>query len=341
MKKGFTLIELLMVVALIAIVSTLAVTKVGGIREAAARKVSLANQKAVQRAVDAYLANGGRLNRLDSLIYAGNDGAPIFSSKEGDFDFSSGGTFTDASGSSVDEQYWLDLGPYEDDEDGKYREEYNAGITPGLQKILCPYGLSAAQAAALDTRIGLKYVMAATAYADAADNVYPQVHYSRTRAYGDGTYPNASNGLDPNDAFCVTTLITNRMTVAAINPMTDLGRTIYQSMGQELLNNDIYFGQSGGYSEDTVRAEVAATGGPLIAFGLGEAASIIGKTDGGLDSAPYATFAQKKYYSRYILLFRLKKAGAGSVSQILPEFAGVIDCCGNAVRGAQTIVKTL
>ncbi|MBQ4200140.1 MAG: type II secretion system protein, partial [Kiritimatiellae bacterium] len=60
MKKAFTLIELLMVVALIAIVSTLAVSKLGGVREGAARKVSLANQKAVERAVEAYLVNGGR-----------------------------------------------------------------------------------------------------------------------------------------------------------------------------------------------------------------------------------------------------------------------------------------
>ena len=51
MKKGFTLIELLMVIAIVAIISTLAVSKVGGVKEAAARKVSLANQKAVERAV--------------------------------------------------------------------------------------------------------------------------------------------------------------------------------------------------------------------------------------------------------------------------------------------------
>ena len=68
MKKAFTLIELLMVIAIIGIISTLAVSKLGGVREAAARKVSLANQKAVERAVEAYLASDGRLNRLDSLL---------------------------------------------------------------------------------------------------------------------------------------------------------------------------------------------------------------------------------------------------------------------------------
>ncbi len=336
MKKGFTLIELLMVIALIAIVSTLAVSKLGGVREVAARKVSLANQKAIERAVEAYLTNGGRLNRLDSLIYAGGGGAPIFSSRTGDFDFSS--TFSDAGGSASDSTDWIYLGPKEDDPDGTYRSEYNAGIHPDLKKILCPYGLNAVQADALGTRLGLRHVMAHTAYADAAANAYPAAHYPKERAYGDGTVPNASDGLDANESACVATFVTNRMTVAAINPMTDLGRTIYQACGQELMNT-LSWGQS--YDETAVRAEVSASGGPLIAFGLGDSASIIGKSDAGLESASYSTFTQKKYYSRYILLFRLKTIGSGSVSQVIPEFAGVLDCEGNSLRAAQHVITRL
>ena len=80
---------------------------------------------------------------------------------------------------------------------------------------------------------------------------------------------------------------------------------------------------------------------PLLAFGLGDNASIIGKTDAGLDSAPYATFANKKFYSRYILLFRLKRVGSGSNATILPEFAGVIDCCGATVRSAQDTIRKM
>ena len=87
MKKAFTLIELLIVIAVIAIIATLAVGKFGGVREAAARKVSFANQKAVERAVEAYLAGEGRLNRLDSLLYAGDGGVPITGGTEHDFDF--------------------------------------------------------------------------------------------------------------------------------------------------------------------------------------------------------------------------------------------------------------
>ena len=327
MKKAFTLIELLMVIALIAIVSTLAVSKLGGVREVSARKVSLANQKAVERAVEAYLVNGGRLNRLDSLLYAGDGGAPLTGGTEGDFDFTAVSTAESRNG--------LYLGPSDDE---SARIEQNSGITPDLQKILCLYTLNRAQAEALNTRLGLRHVMAATAYADAAQTAFPGMHYNKDRAYGDGTVPNASDGLDPNASFCVATLVTNSMRFVAINPMTDLGRTVYQAYGQELMNTKSW-GET--YTEIEVRAEVAAKGGPLLAFGLGDAASIIGKSDAGLEDAPYATFVQKRYYSRYILLFRLKTIGAGSVSQVIPEFAGVIDCEGNTVRAAQHVIKRM
>ena len=338
MKKGFTLIELLMVVALIAIVSTLAVSKLGGVRETAARKVSLANQKAVERAVGAYLANGGRLNRLDSLVYAGDGGRPLAGSNEGEIDFSNASAKANGQGTDASDVDWLYMGPKEDDADGAYRDSFNAGLAPELRKLLCKFTLDKAQADALNVRLGLRYVMSATAWADAAETAFPSQHYNRDRAYGDGTVPNASDGLDPNDSFCVATILTNGMVVAAVNPMTDLGRTVYQACGQELLNTKNW-GES--YTEGEVRAELAANGGPLLAFGLGDGASIVGKADAGLESVPSATFAQKRYYSRYVLLFRLKTIDSGSVSQTLPEFAGVIDCEGNTVRAAAHIVKRM
>ena len=332
-RNGFTLIELLLVIALIAIVSTLAVGKLGGVKEAAARKISLANQQAIGRGVEAYLAIGnGHINRLDSLIYAGGGGAPQFGTTTG-FDFDT---------PSTDAGNGLYLGPVADCLPA-VREETNGGLTPGLQKVLCLYTLSQGQADALSQRLGLCHVMAHTAYADAGDFEYPSMHYGKDRAYGDGTVPNASDGLKPNESACVATAVTNGMIVAAINPMTDLGRTIYQAMGQELMNTENWNrgGKNTAYDENEVKREVNATGGPLLAFGLGDSASIIGNSQAGLEVAPYATYAQKKYYSRYILLFRLRSTGAGSVSVVLPEFAGVLDCCGNTIRAARQIVADL
>lgn len=317
-RHGFTLIELLMVVALIAIVSTLAVNKVGAVREAAARKVSLANQKAVERAVEAYLAEDGKLNRLDSLIYAGDGGAPIASSRSGDFDFAAVSTAGGRNG--------LYFGPT-----ASPGAVGNDGLASDLRDVLCLYGLSKAQVAALDSKLGLKFAMAHTAYTNAAS------HYPRNRAYGDGTVPGELDGLDANDSACVATLLTNNMTVAAVTPMTARGRAIYQACGQDLLDTE----DGENYDEREVRGEVAATGGPLIAFGLGDHASIVGKADAGLDSAPFATFVTRNHYSRYVLLFRLKTAGAGGNGAIIPEFAGVIDCCGNTIRAAQHIIKNL
>ena len=70
-RKGFTLIELVMVIALIAIVSTLAVGRIGDMRRTAARKVSIANQQAVARAVETFISlHDGRLDRLDWLMDA-------------------------------------------------------------------------------------------------------------------------------------------------------------------------------------------------------------------------------------------------------------------------------
>lgn len=328
-KQGFTLVELLMVVALIAIVSTLAVSKVGAVREASARRVSLANQKAVERAVEAYLAEEGRLNRLDSLIYAGNGGAPIRISANGDFDFSATSTAEGREG--------LYLGPSAD-ADATVREASNRGLSDGLRSVLCLYGLSREQVAALNLRLGLKYVMAHTAYADAAANVTPADHYPRSRPYGDGTVPDVPDGLNANDSACVATILTNNMAVAAVNPMTDLGRAIYQACGQELFNTR---NQGENYDETAVRAEVAATGGPLVAFGLGDSASIVGKANAGVEDAPHASFVPKVNYSRYILLFRLKTIGSGTSAPIIPEFAGVIDPDGNTFRSAQTVIGKL
>ena len=326
MKKAFTLIELLMVIAIIAIISTLAVSKVGGVREAAARKVSLANQKAVERGVESFLVSGGLLNRLDNLFYA-DCSADAEQSANADvgsrivFDAQTIGDKTLYFGPS-------DIGSL----DAEAVSERNSGLHPDLMKLLCMYRLNDAEANALRERIGLRYVVRHYEKAEG----YPS--YNGYAKGDDGSVPGASDGLDPNLAACITKSVTNGLVVAAINPATHLGRTIYQAFGEEYLSTK-QWNQS--YPEAEVRAEVNLKGGLLLAFGLNDLASIVGNPNAGLESVPYATYVNKKYYSRYILLFRLKTAGAGSVAAINPEFVGVLDCCGNTVRAAQHIIKSL
>ena len=329
-KSGFTLIELLMVIAIIAIISTLAVNKVGGIRESSARKVSLANQKAVERAVESFLVAGGQLNRLDGLFDALSGGSELGSGNG--FDFARTNEATTVEGG-------LYFGPLR--ELGAYtREELNernAGLMTSLANLIVPYSLSQSEVDALTSRIGLKYVMQHNIYGNPEGSNY-KTPYAYYRKGDDGTVPQALDGMDANNSAVIARAVTNRMYVAAISPVSDLGRTIYQAMGQELMNT-AQWGER--YDETTAVAEVKRTGGALLAFGLGESASIIGKANAGLESAPYATFPLKRYYTRYILLFRVRTAGAGSVSVAIPEFAGVLDCEGNTIRAAQHILNTL
>lgn len=313
-NTGFTLIELIMVIAILAIISTLAINKVGDLRKTSARKVSIANQQNIGRAVEAYIAiNPGELNRLDALVDAGS----ALGGAAG-YDFSAD--------SNVGVVGGLYRGP--DDITTETIREKNSGLHDGLLGVLCTYRINAKEADALKD-FGIKYVMQHNTYA----NGYPFVNYGKGE---DGTVPQAADGLDAALSACVTKAVTNGMLMAAVDGKVDLGRAVFQSCGQDLLPT-ANWGQ--GYNEDEVKAEISATGGPLLAFGLGDSASIIGAAQCGLDSAPYSEVLQSKYYRQYILLVRLRKSGAGSVSSVTAEFAGVLDPEGNTIRAARHMLK--
>ena len=133
MKKAFTLIELLMVIAIIAIISTLAVNKVGGLKEASARKISIANQKSVERGVEGFLSfEGNRLNRLDALL-----GAKVSGVERGAGD-GFGATIVTNLPSGGFYQGPTDQGVPAPDAIA----ERNQGLSPMLTEVLCYYSLS-------------------------------------------------------------------------------------------------------------------------------------------------------------------------------------------------------
>jgi type II secretory pathway pseudopilin PulG len=69
-------VELVMVIAILSIITTLAVQRFGNMQAIAARKVSIASQQAVGRAVESFLSvnRGTGLNRLDALVGYGVTG---------------------------------------------------------------------------------------------------------------------------------------------------------------------------------------------------------------------------------------------------------------------------
>lgn len=321
-KKGFTLIELIMVVALIAIVSTLAVMRIGDMRRVAARKVSVANQLAVGRAVETYLVEGGQLNRLDALIDM-ETGLGTIDATRGGFDYARTNQYEHTVG-------YLYAGPDQAASEAALAAaaDQNAGLTPGLKSVLVPYALNGKEVNALHS-LGLKFVMRHTTWADAS----PRDKYGE-RGEDEVYLPDdATVGLNPGRSACVAQFVTNRMVVAAVTPITNAGREIYRACGQPLLMTEKV---ESNYTPAGVWSEVKTTGGVLLAFGLGENASIIGATKGGLESLPFAEYPYPKYYRQYVLLFRINPDRVG---QQVAEFAGVIDPCGLTVGQARQRAK--
>ena len=319
-KSAFTLVELVMVVALIAIVATLAVNKVGDMRRRAARKVSLANQQAVGRAVETYLSlHDGRLNRLDWLMDA--------ETPTGGASAEDGFAYTLTNKVRGTEGY-LYCGPCKA---AAYSwpfpeaiTEANAGLDPNLRGVLAPYALNAKEVQALNN-LGLRLVMGHTVWADKA----PRSAYRDRGADGAYLSDDATVGLDPARSACIATLVTNGLYVAAVSPVTQTGRDIYRDCGQPLLRTERH---ESSYTAAGARAELEATGGVLLAFGLGSEASPVGVAQGGLEAAPFADYLLHKYYRQYILLIRVNRWQAGVP---VAEFAGVLDPCGNTVRMAR------
>lgn len=315
MKKAFTLIELLMVIAILGIISTLAVSKVGNLQRSSALKVSLSNQSAISRAIESYITvNNGRLNRLDSLMY--KDGVRA----EGQTGFN----YALTNGTRLTGQQ-LYRGPSRPAVFGEKQMELNAGLTDELRTLLVPYALDAREADAFVANLGLRFVMCHTASAEES----PRVLYGEYGVEGDGHYlpDDAAVGWDPMRSACVPQAVSNGLYLAAVSPSSGAGRQVYRDCGQELFMTARTDQE---YDEEECRKEALSTGGILFAFGLGDECSAVGKSSAGLEAAPLAKYLLPKYYRRYILLFRLNAADSG-----VPEFAGVLDPSGRTIRAAR------
>ena len=295
-SAGFTLIELAMVVALLALLATLAISKYSGVRDSSARQVSAVNQQSVSEAVGVFLAfNGGRgLDYLDALVphRAGNVA-------EGRFEY--GGAK-------------LYAGP-------AVATPRNRGLTDDLRAVLAVYGLTAAEAGALRRDLGLSHVLrhavsAADLDATGSDGSLP---------------PTGSDPLRADASACVVATPTNGFAVAAVDPRFEAGARIYQAMGQHLpVTRRQADGQN--IADADVLAAIDAAGGRLVAFGLGPRASLVGNSRGGLESCPYSEAVAPERYRNYILLVRLVHT-AGDACRA--EFAGAIDPEGRAMEGAR------
>ena len=303
-RAAFTLYELLMVVTILAILSTLAFSKYGQVQKSSALKLSVANQTMISRAVGTYLGlnDGEGLDRLDALI---DVGTPTGSA--GAFDFNAKNPSTSGG---------VYLGPKPPT---ALTEQRNTGPDPALASLLCAYTLTPPEALAL-RRIGLDYVMrSVTAPPLGADYGFGE----------DGALVLAADELNPASSAAVATLVTNGLVCAAIDPRLAAGALVYQACGQNLA---VTTTTAQNIADAAALAAVNAVGGKLLAFGLGQSASIIGKTNGGLETLPTSEVPSRTQYRNYILLLRLAPLPNGAYRA---EFAGVLDPLGNTIQSAR------
>lgn len=314
-KSGFTLVELVLVIAIIAMISVLAIGKYAGVRDASKAKLNLANFSRIGAAVDTFVAlNDGALDRLDSLLYYGT---------------STGGDNDSNLSSSIpalltsDTTNGVVLNPALCTDSSGY------GISSG--GLLCPYYLSDADVAALRNHLGLKYAMYGT---DGG-------HFL---AGDDGAWAEGSVS-DPARASSVAKSLTNGLCVACVNPgafsgTTPAGCNAYQACGQ-----DVRYTPRGKILVDGVEQASSqaafdtldAGPGILLAFGLGESASIVGNNKAGLDHAPLCPLvSDAREYNYYLVLVRLRTNDSGVR---LAEYAGLLDAMGNTVSMARALTK--
>lgn len=319
-NRGFTLIEMIMVVAIISLITTLAISKYGDYKKESARRLSISNQVRISQAVETFiLKNEGGLNKLDSLI-------------EYDTSTGSAGNFAGQYNTALNTQASVG-GIYRVPKVGTISEDIlnkNSGIHKDLAKILCVYYPTSAEVNALK-EIGIDTVMRAWANPIAAPGP------SGVKGEDD-SYILIENGLNPNASFAIVTSNSVGRALAAINISAGSsyasveeqkdykrGARIYQEMGADItIKND---------ADNYSKPEDAKSVGVLLAFGLGENASLVGKS-GGLSFLPTCKYLDSKYYSNYILLVRLNPPSSG-YGVVTAEFVGVLDPCGYTVPFAK------
>lgn len=323
--KAFTLVELLVVVAILAIISSFVFSQFGNTQKRSAEKVSIANQQAINRAVQSYLAlnNGTGLNYLDACIDAttrlGTPGQFIPTQASSSSPTLAGGIYrgpkySSVTGGAVDQTF----------------KEKNNGLNESLVNKSTLYYLSATDVASLK-RLGLTRAM--------------YFNFSTMGGNGNGipltfTGQDTGQGLPPDTEIlgngiagpgfrmehvnCFRTPLAVGMPVMAIDPYK--GASLYKTFGVELKKAD------GSAIANEAEAQALAAGKVLLLFGLGSQSSIVGARYGGIDSAPRCESLDYTYYRQYFLVIRMI---SGRQVASVAEFAGVLDPMGQSVIDAR------
>ena len=302
-KGGFTLVELLVVVTLIAIVATIAISLMSGASKDASETVNIANIKQLTGNMGAYmqLHDGSLPNKLDSLMNATSVAA--------------GGSYTPlVNGSSTTTVYVADVPGsllyvgLDANRDGVIDDASGTskGLDPaawsGVFRSLTVSKLTASDITYLSS-IGISTVYDITPAKDLFHGEFSYVERS----------------LKAGDPVCVVDPTTARN-----------GQGAYFDLGfHDLSNTTNYPRATGGdlSSDGRAAAMVAAR---FLVFGVGPNATLVGDRKAGLQEAPNCAIEKTGYYKRYLLVVK----SATGPNDMTTDFAGILDPQGNTSRAA-------
>ncbi|MBP5319720.1 MAG: type II secretion system protein [Kiritimatiellae bacterium] len=332
MKKGFTLIELMMVIVILAIISSLAISKFVDLRKRSAKKVNVSSMQNLQRAVETYILSTdqqvGSFAKLESLLDVGGGGS--WTGTAGTYDWTKNGLdaipgiyrgpktvtrITNANGQGTESS---DSATLED------QRQSNQGITETLAGKLGIYYLTADDAAAFKKAGISNYVL---------HNYTAGQSSALGFTTGDGNMAlvNGGPGIRGDMTAFYPSILTNGSPVVILNPAkcNETFRNLGCDMGLGKTDADTYLASRGSSGDPEGLYTKNLCTYRLFVFGLGRTCTF---AQNALDTLPRSEVYGREYYRNYLLVF--KQSTMAQQGKAI-SFAGVLDCDGYSIEEAR------
>lgn len=333
-KHGFTLIELVMVVAIIGILSVLAIGKFADLRKTSGRKANVANLKSIAHTINIEIARmegesqKGMFAYAEALIDVNGTAAPT--GADGTYDWRS--EWYDGNGGIVPGVYC-----------GIKRSEVVAnasGVTSGEVQDLRVAHESNTGLDAFAAKLGLYYLTEkeVAALKEAGVSIVAYHNYSNAQAknlnwansvwarkpwslHATGGGP----GMRADLSACYPVVLTNGMPVAVLNPA--VCASVYRDLGLDYASTNDVAGLNAGLPDSYYAKGICKR---LVVVGLGRECEA---TTRFFENPPRCPTLAATRYRNYLLVFEMGNGLGNSGTAV--KFVGVIDPAGNTAKQAQ------
>lgn len=327
-RNGFTLIELVLVVAVLAIVATVAVGKFNDIKRNAARKAGLASVVNIQRAINTAIASSDSVKNMfdyaESLLDVSSSGS--WTGSEGTYDWTKNdvgaipgvycgikevGVVYNANGVTTGTTTTLEEA-----------RKNNTGINSRLLGNCGVYYLKQAEVQALNdagvTRVLLHNYSSKQAYGP--NGLIQQTGFASENNL---QFRNGGPGMRPDMSAFYPSILTNGSPVVVLNPKN--ATDIYRAFGISYnLTKELSDSLTGDPEEYFTKGVCPR----LVLFGLGRTTDLTGKL---FETPPRYDGLDKTEYRNYILVFSMLNGTGNTGSKV--TFAGVLTPEGNTAKG--------